>query len=62
MHTHTIQVPAKLQTKMDYLIARLHANKGNRGVIVAELIKAFNSRPARRASDVRIQGWKYVEV
>ena len=50
-----------LRTRLDYLIARLKARAGNRDVLIAEIVKAYNSRPARRASDARVKGWHYVE-
>lgn len=48
--------------RIDYLLARLKAGKGNRAVLIAEIVKAYNSRTDRqRAEDIRVKGWAIVE-
>jgi len=55
-------LPIKIQRRITMLIDRLKAGKGNQQVLLAEIAKAYNSRPARRGGDDRIQGWTYVEA
>lgn len=50
-----------LRQRIDYLLSRLRAQRGNRAVLIAEIVKAYNSREQRRASDVRILGWTIKE-
>ncbi len=55
-------MPPELQAKLDFLVSRLKRGRGNQDVLVAEIIKTFNSRPARRQTDARVQGWTYLET
>lgn len=50
-----------LRMRIDYLLLRLKCKMGCRDVLIAEIVKAYNSNPARRLADARIQGWTYIE-
>ena len=54
----SIILPMDTSTRLNELLARLKVSATPE--LIAECIAEFNARPARRSTDLRIQGWRVI--